>query len=175
VETRVAVIRFRREERDAGARCELCGVVQLQTCVRKPGRQIGVNRLPGANTETSSLCRVLGGELHRIDRFEKLYQHTRVRSLSQANDATLDYHPFAIPSANEHHARYSFRMSSVRVLLGLSFCALLTTDCTPAAREAEVPARPTRSYFMGFSVIPPRPDIKVAVQSMEICTKRADA
>src|SRR5438552_12214930 len=89
VETRVAVIRFRREERDGGARCELCGVVQLQTCVRKPGRQIGVNRLPGANTETSSLCRVLGGELHRIDRFEKLYQHTRVRSLSQANDATL--------------------------------------------------------------------------------------
>jgi len=66
-------------------------------------------------------------------------------------------------------------MSSVRVLLGLSFCALLTTDCTPAAREAEVPARPTRSYFMGFSVIPPRPDIKVAVQSMEIWTKRADA
>jgi hypothetical protein len=32
-----------------------------------------------------------------------------------------------------------------------------------------------RSFIMGFSVIPPKPDIKIAVRSLEIWTRRADA
>ena len=64
---------------------------------------------------------------------------------------------------------------SIRVVMGVSFFAVVTTGCAPAPREPDVPSRSTRSYFMGFSVVPPKPDIKVAVQSMEIWTKRADA
>ena len=48
----------------------------------------------------------------------------------------------------------------------------------PQAREPAPPnvsSAGTRSYRMGFSVVPPKPDIKVAVQSMEIWTKHADA
>jgi len=57
----------------------------------------------------------------------------------------------------------------------LAALALTTTGC---ARPSPVPAietQLTRSYLMGFSVIPPKPDIKVAVRSMEIWSKRADA
>src|SRR6266516_638167 len=65
-------------------------------------------------------------------------------------------------------------MIFVRVPISATVCAVIV-GCAPAPREPEMPSRPTRSYFMGFSVIPPKPDIKVAVQSMEIWTKRADA
>jgi hypothetical protein len=65
-------------------------------------------------------------------------------------------------------------MIFVRVPIGATFCALIG-GCAPASRDPETPAQPARSYFMGFSVIPPKPDIKVAVQSMEVWTKRADA
>lgn len=65
-------------------------------------------------------------------------------------------------------------MIFVRVPIGATFCALIG-GCAPASRDPETPSQPARSYFMGFSVIPPKPDIKVAVQSMEIWTKRADA
>lgn len=47
--------------------------------------------------------------------------------------------------------------------------------CTPASRGADVSSGPPRSYFMGFSVIPPRPDLKLAVKSLDIWTRRADA
>ena len=52
------------------------------------------------------------------------------------------------------------------------------TGCPRAAREtgeSEVSSTGTRSYRMGFSVVPPKPDLKIAVQSLEIWTKRADA
>lgn len=47
--------------------------------------------------------------------------------------------------------------------------------CAPAPRAADVVSKGTRSYFMGFSVQPPRPDINVALRSLGIWTKRADA
>src|SRR5690348_13827561 len=47
--------------------------------------------------------------------------------------------------------------------------------CPQSPRGVEVVSRPTRSYFMGFSVIPPRPDIALAVKSLDVWTKRADA
>lgn len=52
------------------------------------------------------------------------------------------------------------------------------TGCPRASREPpppEVSSSGTRSYRMGFSVIPPKPDLKIAVQSLEIWAKRADA
>lgn len=52
---------------------------------------------------------------------------------------------------------------------------LLATGCARPVPVPEIETDLTRSYLMGFSVIPPRPDIKVAVRSMEIWTKRADA
>lgn len=56
-------------------------------------------------------------------------------------------------------------------------CALtvISAGCAPAAREPDIPPRGTRSYFMGFSIIPPKPDVKIAIRSAEIWTKRADA
>ena len=53
-------------------------------------------------------------------------------------------------------------------------CAALAT-CAPAPRGVDVVSKPTRSYFMGFSVVPPRPDLKLAVRSLDIWTKHADA
>src|SRR5437868_4285646 len=47
--------------------------------------------------------------------------------------------------------------------------------CAPAPRAPDVPSQGTRSYFMGFSIIPPRPDVGVAIRSAEVWTKRADA
>jgi hypothetical protein len=47
--------------------------------------------------------------------------------------------------------------------------------CAPPAREPEIKSQGTRSYFMGFSIIPPKPDVKIAIQSAEIWTKRSDA
>lgn len=47
--------------------------------------------------------------------------------------------------------------------------------CPRATHEPEITSSGTRSYLMGFSVVPPKPDIPLAVRSMEIWTKRADA
>jgi hypothetical protein len=66
-------------------------------------------------------------------------------------------------------------MDTNRVLLSTIWFAAVMIACAPAPREAETPSRPMRSYFMGFSVVPPKPDIKLAVRSMEVWTKRADA
>ena len=49
------------------------------------------------------------------------------------------------------------------------------TACPRATPEPKVSSGTPRSFVIGFSVIPPKPDIKVAVRSMEIWTKRADA
>src|ERR1700694_700564 len=73
---------------------------------------------------------------------------------------------------------YSIMMTSVRTW-ALSACiALAVAGCPQAPREPpapEVSSSGTRSYLMGFSVVPPKPDIKQAIQSMEIWTRRADA
>src|SRR4051812_23495555 len=53
--------------------------------------------------------------------------------------------------------------------------AALLVSCARPAPAPEVSSRDTRSYFMGFSVIPPKPDIKIAVRSLDIWTRRADA
>ena len=59
---------------------------------------------------------------------------------------------------------------------------LATVGCPRSSPSPDSPEAPvaietqlTRPYLMGFSVIPPRPDIKVALRSMEIWTRRADA
>lgn len=58
----------------------------------------------------------------------------------------------------------------------LSGClAVGLTACPRAAPEPKVSSGSPRSFVMGFSVVPPKPDIKIAVRSMEIWTKRADA
>src|SRR2546423_15584936 len=53
--------------------------------------------------------------------------------------------------------------------------AITSVACAPAAREPDVPSQGTRSFLMGFSIIPPRPDVNMAIRSAEIWTKRADA
>src|SRR6266550_7278631 len=52
--------------------------------------------------------------------------------------------------------------------------ALTTIACPRATHEPRKTSGGTRSYLMGFSVVPPKPDIKLAIQSMEIWTRRAD-
>src|SRR5438093_1185363 len=54
-------------------------------------------------------------------------------------------------------------------------CVMTAIACAPAAREPDNPSQATRSYFMGFSIVPPKPDVNVAIQSAEIWTTRADA
>jgi hypothetical protein len=62
-----------------------------------------------------------------------------------------------------------------RLLIAMAISAAAQFGCARPARDPDVPARETRSYFMGFSVIPPKPDINLAVRSMEVWTRRADA
>ena len=47
--------------------------------------------------------------------------------------------------------------------------------CPRAVPEPEVSTGTPRSFMMGFSVIPPKPDLSIAVRSLEIWTRRADA
>jgi hypothetical protein len=66
-------------------------------------------------------------------------------------------------------------MNSLR---GWFFSGCLTvalTACPRAAPEPKISSGAPRSFVMGFSVIPPKPDMKIAVRSMEIWTRRADA
>jgi hypothetical protein len=53
--------------------------------------------------------------------------------------------------------------------------AALTIACPRSTHEPELTSGRTRSFLMGFSVVPPKSDIKLAIQSMEIWTRRADA
>jgi len=53
--------------------------------------------------------------------------------------------------------------------------ALATIACPRTTHEPENTSGGARSYLMGFSVVPPKPDIKLAIRSMEIWTRRADA
>ncbi|HXN75989.1 MAG TPA: hypothetical protein VN876_05090 [Gemmatimonadaceae bacterium] len=55
--------------------------------------------------------------------------------------------------------------------------AIVTIACPRTTHERDISSSDagTRSYLMGFSVIPPKPDINRAIQSMEIWTRRADA
>ena len=52
---------------------------------------------------------------------------------------------------------------------------LAVTGCARPSPGPEIETTLTRPYLMGFSVVPPKPDIKLAVRSMEIWTRRADA
>jgi hypothetical protein len=60
-------------------------------------------------------------------------------------------------------------------LVATASLAVVTIACPRATHEPENSSGQARSYLMGFSVVPPKPDIKVAIQSMEIWTGRADA
>lgn len=66
-------------------------------------------------------------------------------------------------------------MITGRVFVSTGCLAGLMIACAPGPREPQTTSQATRSYFMGFSVVPPKPDIKLAVRSMEVWTKRADA
>ena len=56
--------------------------------------------------------------------------------------------------------------------------AIAVAACPRAAREPPEPpmsSAGSRSYRMGFSVVPPKPDLKIALQSLEIWTRHVDA
>ena len=50
-----------------------------------------------------------------------------------------------------------------------------TIACPRPKDEPAIVSTGTRSYLMGFSIIPSRPDVKLAIRSSEIWTKRSDA
>ena len=69
-------------------------------------------------------------------------------------------------------------MSSVRSWAWIACVVTTVTGCPRASREPpapEVSSSGTRPYRMGFSVVPPKPDLKIALQSLDIWTRRADA
>ncbi len=53
--------------------------------------------------------------------------------------------------------------------------AAVLVGCPRGAPEAKVSSGVPRTYLMGFSVIPPRPDLATAVRSLDMWTRRADA
>lgn len=57
----------------------------------------------------------------------------------------------------------------------IALLAVAALGCNSGAHEPNVPSEGTRSYFMGFSAIPPRLDVNLLFQALEIWTKRADA
>lgn len=69
-------------------------------------------------------------------------------------------------------------MTTLRSWAVISAIAAVVIGCprgAPESSTSEVSSAGTRSYRMGFSVVPPKPDLAVAVQSLEVWTKRADA
>src|ERR1700682_268771 len=66
-------------------------------------------------------------------------------------------------------------MNSLRGWFLSSYLVVGLTACPRATPEPKVSSGTPRPFVMGFSVIPPKPDIKIAVSSLEIWTKRADA
>jgi hypothetical protein len=66
-------------------------------------------------------------------------------------------------------------MNSLRGWLVYGSLAVVSTACPRATPESKVSSGTPRSFMMGFSVIPPKPDIKLAVRSMGIWAQRADA
>jgi hypothetical protein len=66
-------------------------------------------------------------------------------------------------------------MIALRSWVAATSFVVVTIACPRAAQAPEISSGGTRSYFMGFSVVPPKPVIEVAVRSMEIWTRRADA
>jgi hypothetical protein len=82
---------------------------------------------------------------------------------------------FYLPLSLRLRATYLSQMNSPRGWLISGFLAVVLTACPRAAPEPKVSSGTPRSFVMGFSVVPPKPDIKIAVRSLEIWTKRADA
>ena len=85
-------------------------------------------------------------------------------------------HPLA--SSHKRFVPYSVMIMRIRSWAVTVGVAAAMSGCQRTAREpppTEVSSGGTRSYRMGFSVVPPKPDIKVAVQSLEIWSRRADA
>src|SRR3954468_8639117 len=74
-----------------------------------------------------------------------------------------------------------FRLLIGIAAVGLSACAPAKREAAPripdaTPRAADATSRGDRSYFMGFSIVPPRlNDVALAIQSAEIWTKRSDA
>lgn len=66
-------------------------------------------------------------------------------------------------------------MIALRSWVAATSFVAVTIACPRATHEPEISSGGTRSYLMGFSVVPPKPVIEVAVRSMEIWTRRADA
>jgi hypothetical protein len=66
-------------------------------------------------------------------------------------------------------------MNSLRGLLMYGCLAVASTACPRAVPGAKISSGTPRSFLMGFSVIPPKPDIKIAVRSMGVWIERADA
>ena len=66
-------------------------------------------------------------------------------------------------------------MTPFRSRLLLSCFAATMIGCPRAQQQPKVSSGTARSYMMGFSVVPPKPDLKIAVRSLEIWTRRADA
>jgi hypothetical protein len=66
-------------------------------------------------------------------------------------------------------------MNATHKMLLLAITSAATIACARPAAEPDVSMSPTRSYFMGFSVVPPKPDIGIALKSLDIWSKRADA
>ena len=67
------------------------------------------------------------------------------------------------------------RMNALRGWFLSGCLAAGLAACPRVAPEPKISSGAPRSFVMGFSVIPPRPDIKIAVRSLEIWTRRADA
>jgi hypothetical protein len=53
--------------------------------------------------------------------------------------------------------------------------ACISTSCSSGSRGTDPDPVGTRTYRLGFSVIPPRPDIAVALQAFEVWSRRSDA
>ena len=69
-------------------------------------------------------------------------------------------------------------MMAVRSWTVAALIATAVTGCPRGAREPterDDSSSGSRSYRMGFSVVPPKPDLKIALQSLDIWTRHADA
>jgi hypothetical protein len=162
------------QEGDSCGCPELRSVVQLQARVGEVCALFRTDCLPGPGVGGFG-ARFLRLKFHKKNPVRS-FSSIRVRRVShkQRGQPSEVVH-FRLPLSLRCRAAYLSQMNSPRGWLLSSCLAVALTACPRGAPEPKVSSDAPRPFVMGFSVIPPKPDIKIAVRSMEIWTQHADA
>ena len=120
-------------------------------------------------------ARFLRLKFHKTIQSEASPAYEHWGSATSGGENPLEAIRVSFPISSRRRTAYLSQMNSLRGWFLSSYLVVGLTACPRATPEPKVSSGTPRPFVMGFSVIPPKPDIKIAVRSLEIWTKRADA